>query len=38
MNLLITAHAVMLDAMLVIDNVGEFERVPRLKVENWVNW
>jgi tRNA(fMet)-specific endonuclease VapC len=37
MDLLIAAHAVTLDAVLVTDNVREFGRVPRLKVENWVN-
>jgi tRNA(fMet)-specific endonuclease VapC len=35
--LLLAAHAVTLDAVLVTDNVSEFERVPRLKVKNWVN-
>jgi hypothetical protein len=28
---------VTLDVVLVTDNVREFGRVPRLKVENWVN-
>ncbi len=37
MDLLIAAHAVALDAVLVTDNISEFGRVPRLKVENWVN-
>jgi predicted nucleic acid-binding protein len=37
MDLLLAAHAVTLDAVLVTDNVSEFERVPRLKVKNWVN-
>ena len=36
MDLLIAAHAVSLDAVLVTNNVKEFERVPDLKVENWV--
>ena len=37
MDLLIAAHAVSLDAILVTNNVKEFERVPNLKIENWVN-
>jgi tRNA(fMet)-specific endonuclease VapC len=37
MDLLIAAHAMVLDAVLVTDNISEFGRVPRLKVENWVN-
>jgi predicted nucleic acid-binding protein len=28
---------VTLGAVLVTDNVSEFGRVPRLKIENWVN-
>jgi len=36
MDLLIAAHAVTLDSVLVTDNVSEFKRVPRLKVENWI--
>ncbi len=37
MDLLIAAHAIALDAVLVTNNVKEFERVPALKIENWVN-
>jgi tRNA(fMet)-specific endonuclease VapC len=37
MNLLIAAHALSLDAMLVTNNVREFKRAPRLKVENWIS-
>lgn len=37
MELLIAAHAVTLNSVLVTDNIGEFRRVPRLKVEKWVN-
>jgi hypothetical protein len=33
MDLLLAAHAVTLDAVLVTNNVSEFERVPRLKVK-----
>jgi Predicted nucleic acid-binding protein, contains PIN domain len=33
---LIAAHALSLAFTLVTDNVGEFSRVPRLDVENWL--
>ena len=36
MDLLIAAHALSLNVTLVTNNLGEFERVPGLKVENWV--
>ncbi len=35
MDTLIAAHAVSLGNPLVTHNLGEFSRVPRLKVENW---
>ena len=35
-DLFIAAHAKALDAILVTNNVKEFERVPDLRVENWV--
>jgi tRNA(fMet)-specific endonuclease VapC len=35
-DLLIAAHAVFEDITLVTNNVREFERVPGLKLENWV--
>ena len=35
MDLLIAAHAIFLDAVLVTNNTREFERVPGLKIENW---
>lgn len=35
-DLLIAAHALALDAIMVTDNVGEFTRVPGLRVENWL--
>jgi len=36
MDLLIASHALFLDAVLVTDNVREFQRVSDLKIENWV--
>jgi tRNA(fMet)-specific endonuclease VapC len=33
----IAAHARALGLTLVTDNLGEFERVPGLKIENWLN-
>jgi tRNA(fMet)-specific endonuclease VapC len=36
MDLLIASHAAFLSAVLVTDNTGEFDRVPNLKVENWL--
>lgn len=36
-DLLIAAHAMALDAVLVTDNMREFERVPGLRVENWLD-
>lgn len=36
MDLLIAAHALAEDAVLVTNNVREFQRVPGLKLENWV--
>lgn len=35
-DMLIAAHALTLDAVLVTDNIREFSRVPELKVENWL--
>jgi len=35
-DLLIAAQSLALDMVLVTDNVGEFERVDGLKVENWL--
>jgi tRNA(fMet)-specific endonuclease VapC len=35
-DMLIAAHARVLDAVCVTDNVAEFRRVPALKVENWL--
>lgn len=36
MDMLIAAHALALDAILVTNNTAEFERVPGLRLENWV--
>jgi tRNA(fMet)-specific endonuclease VapC len=35
-DLLIAAHALATDSILVTDNVREFSRVPGLKIENWL--
>ena len=35
-DMLIAAQALALDLTVVSANVGEFERVPRLPVENWL--
>jgi tRNA(fMet)-specific endonuclease VapC len=35
-DLLIAAHALALDLILVTDNVEEFARVPGLHLENWL--
>ena len=36
MDMLIASHARAEDMVLVTNNVREFERVPELKIENWV--
>lgn len=36
-DLLIAAHARSIDAVLVANNVREFERVPNLVIENWLS-
>jgi len=36
MDFLIAAYALFLDAVLVTDNTREFERVPDLRLENWL--
>ncbi len=36
LDLLIAAHALSLGSILVTNNEREFNRVPKLKVENWV--
>jgi tRNA(fMet)-specific endonuclease VapC len=35
-DMLIAAHARILGAVFVTDNLAEFKRVPALKVENWI--
>lgn len=35
MDMLLAAHALAVDAVVVTGNVGEFKRVPGLNVENW---
>jgi tRNA(fMet)-specific endonuclease VapC len=35
-DLLIAAHALATDSVLVSDNVAEFSRVPGLSIENWL--
>ena len=37
MGLLIATHALFLDATLVTGNQREFQRVPDLKIENWLS-
>ncbi len=36
LDTLIAAHALALDCVLVTNNLREFKRVPKLRVENWV--
>ncbi|MFM7407227.1 MAG: type II toxin-antitoxin system VapC family toxin [Cuspidothrix sp.] len=36
-DLLIAAHALTLNLTVVTNNIREFSRVPKLKVENWLN-
>ena len=36
LDLQIAAHALVQDATLVTNNLREFKRVPRLKLENWI--
>ncbi|MBD2542889.1 type II toxin-antitoxin system tRNA(fMet)-specific endonuclease VapC [Planktothricoides raciborskii] len=35
MDMLIAAHAISLDLILVTNNVKEFSRIPNLRLENW---
>lgn len=36
MDMLIASHALSIDAVLVSNNLKHFEKVPNLKLENWV--
>ncbi|MGK7930132.1 MAG: type II toxin-antitoxin system VapC family toxin [Microcystaceae cyanobacterium] len=36
MDMLIAAHALSLDVILVTNNLKEFTRIPNLRLENWV--
>lgn len=36
LDMMIAAHALALDAVLVTNNIGEFSRVQGLRLENWV--
>ena len=36
LDMLIAAHALSKDCVLITNNVNEFERVPNLKINNWV--
>lgn len=36
LDTLIAAHALVLDCILVTNNLREFERAPKLRLENWV--
>lgn len=37
LDTLIAAHALSLGVILVTNNIREFSRVPKLKLENWIN-
>jgi tRNA(fMet)-specific endonuclease VapC len=36
MDLLIASHALFINTVLVTNNIREFERIPDLKIENWL--
>lgn len=36
LDMLIAAHALSIDCILVTNNEKEFNRIPKLKIENWV--
>ncbi len=36
LDMMIAAHARSLDATLITNNVKEFQRVPKLRIENWL--
>lgn len=37
LDTLIAAHALSLDALLITNNIKEFAKVPKLKLDNWVS-
>ena len=37
LDTLIAAHALSLDALLITNNVKEFSKVPKLKLDNWIS-
>lgn len=37
LDMLIASHAKSLDLILVTNNVKEFQRIPDLRIENWVH-
>jgi len=37
LDMLIAAHAISLELTLVTNNLKEFQRIPRLKTENWIS-
>ena len=37
MDMLIASHALFLDTVLVTNNTREFDRIPDLKIENWLS-
>ena len=37
LDMLIAAHAISLNLLLITNNINEFSRVPELKCENWVD-
>jgi tRNA(fMet)-specific endonuclease VapC len=36
MDLMIAAHALSLNATVITNNVSEFKRIKKLKIENWI--
>ncbi len=37
LDMLIAAHALSLDLMIISNNIKEFSRIPNLKCENWIS-
>lgn len=35
-DMMIAAHAIALGSTLVTDNTREFQRIPKLRIENWL--